>query len=40
LAMGSGGLAAISMIEKSYKDNMTQEEAIAVAADAIRAGQI
>ena len=36
--MGSGSLAAMSVFESSYKEDMTEEEAIKLVADAIRAG--
>lgn len=36
--MGSGSLAAMSVMETRYKDDLTEEEAISIAADAIRAG--
>lgn len=34
--MGSGSLNAMAVFESAYKDDMTQEEAIALAARAIR----
>eukprot|EP00879_Flechtneria_rotunda_P027821 GHRR01029825.1.p1 GENE.GHRR01029825.1~~GHRR01029825.1.p1 ORF type:complete len:230 (+),score=56.86 GHRR01029825.1:91-780(+) len=36
--MGSGSLNAMAVFEASYKDNMTREEAMALAARAIRSG--
>lgn len=36
--MGSGSLAAISILEANYKEDMSEEEAIELAADAIQAG--
>jgi 20S proteasome subunit beta 2 len=36
--MGSGSLAATSILETGYKDNMTQEEAIELVKNAIEAG--
>jgi 20S proteasome subunit beta 2 len=36
--MGSGSLAALSVLETRYKDGMTEEDAIELAADAIQAG--
>eukprot|EP01086_Lenisia_limosa_P009985 TRINITY_DN3378_c0_g1_i1.p1 TRINITY_DN3378_c0_g1~~TRINITY_DN3378_c0_g1_i1.p1 ORF type:complete len:276 (-),score=62.60 TRINITY_DN3378_c0_g1_i1:12-839(-) len=37
-ADGSGCIAAISVIESGYKDNMTEEEAVDLAARAVAAG--
>jgi 20S proteasome subunit beta 2 len=37
-SMGSGSLAALSILENRYKDNMSESEAIELAADAIQAG--
>ncbi len=37
-AMGSGSLAALSILETRYRDGMSKEEAIELAADAITAG--
>ena len=36
--MGSGSLAATSILETGYKDNMTQEEAVELVKNAIEAG--
>lgn len=36
--MGSGCLAAISVLEAGYKDNMSKEQAIQLVTEAIRAG--
>ena len=36
--MGSGSLAAMSVLETRYKDNMTEEECINLVKDAIKAG--
>lgn len=38
VSMGSGSLAAMAMLECGYKDDMTEQEAIALVASAIRAG--
>eukprot|EP00294_Goniomonas_avonlea_P016664 CAMPEP_0114555100 /NCGR_PEP_ID=MMETSP0114-20121206/8571_1 /TAXON_ID=31324 /ORGANISM="Goniomonas sp, Strain m" /LENGTH=324 /DNA_ID=CAMNT_0001740207 /DNA_START=45 /DNA_END=1018 /DNA_ORIENTATION=+ len=38
LAMGSGSLAAISVLESSYRENMEEEEAVALMRQAIAAG--
>merc|ERR1711924_59858 len=38
VTMGSGSLAAMSMFESKYKDNMTKEEAMSLVSDAIQAG--
>ena len=38
VTMGSGSLAAMSVFESAYKDDMTEDEAKALVADAIRAG--
>lgn len=37
-SLGSGSLAAISIIESKFKKNMTKEEAISLGVDAIKAG--
>jgi 20S proteasome subunit beta 2 len=37
-AMGSGSLAALAILENNYRDGLTEEEAIEMAADAIQAG--
>ena len=37
-ALGSGGLAAMAVLENNYRRNMTREEAIALAKQAIMAG--
>ena len=37
-AMGSGSLAALAVLENRYKDGLSEEEAIELAADAIQAG--
>lgn len=36
--MGSGSLAALSVLENQYKDNLTEDEAVTLCADAIQAG--
>jgi len=36
--MGSGSLAAMSIFESQYKDDMTEEEAVNLADQAIQAG--
>ena len=36
--MGSGSLAAMSIFEAGYKENMTKEEAMKLVADAIKSG--
>eukprot|EP01065_Artemidia_motanka_P034983 TRINITY_DN42953_c0_g1_i1.p2 TRINITY_DN42953_c0_g1~~TRINITY_DN42953_c0_g1_i1.p2 ORF type:complete len:277 (+),score=77.23 TRINITY_DN42953_c0_g1_i1:62-892(+) len=36
---GSGGLAAMAVLERRYRDDLTEEEAKEIAADAISAGQ-
>lgn len=36
--MGSGSLQALTIIESRYKDNLTREEAINIAVEAISAG--
>jgi len=36
--MGSGSLAAISILEAKYKDTLTREEGIALVTEAIEAG--
>ncbi len=36
--MGSGSLAAVSILEANYREDLTEEEAIELAADAIQAG--
>lgn len=38
VSMGSGSLAAMAVLEAGYKDDMTEEEATALVAGAIRAG--
>lgn len=38
VSMGSGSLAAMSVLESGFKDDMTEEEAIRLVANAIRAG--
>jgi|DEB0MinimDraft_12_1074336.scaffolds.fasta_scaffold68386_2 20S proteasome subunit beta 2 len=38
LALGSGSLAATSIIESGFKDDMTEEEAIALCVKSIEAG--
>jgi len=38
VTMGSGSLAAMSVFETSYKDNLTEAEAIDLVAEAIKAG--
>lgn len=38
VTMGSGSLAAMSVFETRYKEDMTQEEGVALVRDAIRAG--
>ncbi|GBG31813.1 Proteasome subunit beta type-7 [Hondaea fermentalgiana] len=38
VTMGSGSLAAMSVFETSYKDNLTEQEAIDLVAEAIKAG--
>ena len=38
ITMGSGSLAAMSVLEIGYKDNMTKEEAVNLVKDAIEAG--
>jgi 20S proteasome subunit beta 2 len=38
VTMGSGSLAAMSVFESTWKPNLTREEAIALAAEAITAG--
>ena len=38
VSMGSGSLAAMAMLESGYKDGLTEEEAKALIARAIRAG--
>lgn len=37
-SMGSGSLAALSILENNYRDNLSEQEAIDLAADAIQAG--
>ena len=37
-AMGSGSLAALAVLETRYKENLSEKEAIELAADAIQAG--
>jgi 20S proteasome subunit beta 2 len=36
--MGSGSLAAMGVLETKYKDNLSQQEAVDLAKDAIEAG--
>jgi len=36
--MGSGSLAAISVLESRYKDDLSKEDAIEIVSDAIQAG--
>ena len=38
--MGSGSLAAMSILETKYKDNMSLEEAKAIVVEAVEAGII
>jgi 20S proteasome subunit beta 2 len=38
VSMGSGSLAAMAMLEAGYKDDLTEEEAVALVQSAIRAG--
>jgi 20S proteasome subunit beta 2 len=38
--MGSGSLAAVSVLETKYKDDMTREEAKQLCIEAIEAGII
>lgn len=38
VTMGSGSLAAMAVMEAGYKDDMTEEEAVALVAASIRAG--
>ena len=38
VSMGSGSLAAIAVLESGYKDDLTEAEAVALVADAIRGG--
>jgi len=38
VSMGSGSLAAMAMLESGYKDDLSEAEAIALVASAIRAG--
>lgn len=38
VSMGSGSLAAMAMLESGYKDGLTEDEAKALVARAIRAG--
>lgn len=38
LTMGSGSLAAMAILETEYKDDMTEEEAVALVTKAIEAG--
>jgi|GEM_PF-136779 len=38
VTMGSGSLAAMSVFEQQYKDDMTEEEGIKIVAEAIKAG--
>lgn len=37
-AMGSGSLAALSVLETNFKDGLSEQQAIDLAADAIQAG--
>lgn len=37
-AMGSGSLAALSVLETNYRDDLSEQQAIDLAADAIQAG--
>lgn len=37
-SMGSGSLAAISILENGYKEDMSREEGIALAVEAVKAG--
>lgn len=37
-AMGSGSLAALSVLETNYRDGLDEQQAIDLAADAIQAG--
>lgn len=37
-AMGSGSLAALAVLETRYKENLSEKDAIELAADAIQAG--
>ena len=37
-AMGSGSLAALAVLETGYNDNLNEEQAIELVADAIQAG--
>jgi len=36
--MGSGSLGAMAVLESKFKDDMTQEEAIALVVEAVQAG--
>ena len=36
--MGSGSLHAMTIVESKYKNNMTEEEAVAIVTEAITAG--
>jgi 20S proteasome subunit beta 2 len=38
VSMGSGSLAAMAVLESGYKDGLSEEEAVAIVAAAIRAG--
>lgn len=38
VTMGSGSLAAMSVFESTWKPNMTRDEAVSLAAEAIKAG--
>ena len=38
VSMGSGSLAAMSVLESGFKDDMTEDECVRLVADAVRAG--
>ncbi len=38
VSMGSGSLAAMSVLESGFKDDMTEQECVRLVADAVRAG--
>ena len=38
VSMGSGSLAAMSVLESGFKDDMTEEQCVRLVADAVRAG--
>ena len=38
VSMGSGSLAAMSVLESGFKDDMTEQECVKLVADAVRAG--